>query len=394
MFESIQAAPADPILGLTDAFRRDERPDKMNLGVGVYQDEAGRVPILQCVKQAEQQVYNREDSKGYLPIGGIAEYGAQLRQLMLGDLAPSSERCATFHTPGGTGALRVAADFLHQVFPETTIWLSQPTWANHPAIFRSAGVPTQEYRYLRPDGKGIDFGGMCEDLQGARQGDVVLLHGCCHNPSGADLSPEQWVAVGQLCQHHGLTPLVDLAYQGFGSGLDADAAGLRALVEQQLELLLASSCSKNFSLYRERVGGLTIVTRPETTAAAAESRLKVAVRTNYSNPPSHGAAVVCQILADTTLRNLWHSELESMRQRIHDMRSQFADAMRDQTGSDRFDFVRDQRGMFSFSGLTPEQVDRLRDEHAIYMVRSGRMNVAGMTSASMSRLAKCVAAVL
>jgi len=393
MFEQISAAPPDPILGLTDAYRKDPRPEKINLGVGIYQDEQGRTPVLESVKRAEQWIWQNEPTKEYLGIGGDTRYSDAIRGLVFGDQLPPG-RCTTLQAPGGTGALRVAADFLHQQFPQASVWLSLPTWANHPAIFGAAGVPTREYAYLTADSRAVDLERMLDHLRQAPAGDAVLLHGCCHNPSGVDFTPDQWNELLAFLRRQSLLPIIDLAYQGFGDGLEQDALGVRLFAQAGIEFLTAASCSKNFGLYRERVGAVIAATESAECLEAVASRLKVAVRCNYSNPPSHGAAVVGQILQDAPLRKLWIEELDTMRQRIRGMREQFARAMQGGTGTNRFDFIRNQRGMFSFAGLTPAQVDRLRDEFAIYMVRSGRMNVAGMSPDTLPRLAAAITAVL
>lgn len=393
MFEKVVVAPPDPILGLTEAFRKDTRPEKINLGVGVYQDEHGQTPVLESIKRAEQLLWQEEKTKEYLGIGGDPRYDEQIRNLVFGT-SLGTDRSVTVQAPGGTGALRVAADFVKQQFPQATVWISQPTWANHPAIFAAAGLPTREYSYLAPDGKSVDLLRLMQDLKSASPGDVVLLHGCCHNPSGVDLTLAQWQELVPFLQKQQLLPLVDLAYQGFGTGLDADVAGVRHLAAQGGEFLTAASCSKNFGLYRERVGALTAAVSTPAHLEPVASRLKVSIRCNYSNPPAHGAALVQRVLSDPQLRQMWDQELQGMRDRIQAMRDRFAAAMREAVGSERFDFIREQRGMFSFAGLTPPQVDRLRDEHGIYMVRSGRMNVAGMSESTMPRLAAAIAAVL
>ena len=394
MFDHIATAPPDPILGLTEAFRKEPRDEKMNLGVGVYQDEQGATGVLEAVKQAELRLTETESGKGYLPITGNPKYNDTIRELVFGPDQVGNPNWTSLQTPGGTGGLRVVADFLSAHSPESTVWLSRPTWANHGAIFTAARLATAEYTYLDSSQLRVDFGAMLSDLGQAAAGDVLLLHGCCHNPSGVDLADEEWRQIGQLVRDKGVVPLVDVAYQGFGDGVEDDVRGLRTLVGAGRPLWVVTSCSKNFGLYRERVGGVTAITPSPEAATAVASQLKVAVRRNYSNPPSHGAAVVAQIWNTPDLRQLWLNELATMRRRIHAMREQFAAAMRQQIDSDRFDFICRQRGMFSFLGLTPEQVDRLRTDFAIYMVRSGRINVAGLRGATVGRLAEAVARVL
>jgi len=396
MFAKIQPAPADPILGLTEAFLADPNPAKINLGVGVYQDAQGNTPVLKCVKEAERRLLEHETDKAYKPIDGDPAYRATVQGLLFGDDhdVVNARRAATAHTPSGTGALRVAGDYLHQLHPETTLWLSEPTWANHPKVFGAAGVPIKTYRYANDAVTALDFDAMLQDLAKVPAGDVVLLHGCCHNPTGIDPSNEQWAAIAQLLAERRIVPLLDFAYQGFGDGIREDAAGLMALADACPEMLICTSFSKNMSLYNERVGSFTVVAETADAAAAAHSHVKVTIRTNYSNPPAHGGAIVSTILADVDLTALWYEELAEMRDRINGMRQAFAEKMT-ATGVDRdFSFITAQRGMFSYAGLTPEQVRELRDKHAIYMVGSGRINVAGMTDANIDRLCEAIAGVL
>jgi aspartate/tyrosine/aromatic aminotransferase len=389
-------APADPILGLTEAFNKDPNPDKINLGVGVYQDANGTTPILDCVKQAEAVLVNQEKSKSYLGIAGIPEFGRDVQTLLFGAEHPivSSQRARTLQAPGGTGALRVALDFTHVTYPDARIWLSTPTWANHPAICAAAAVDTDSYPYFDSATNSLDHAGMMQRLAEIPAGDVILLHACCHNPSGIDPTIDQWREIGDVASQRGLLPLVDFAYQGFGDGLEQDAAGLLELCKRCDELLIASSFSKNFGLYRERTGALTVIGKSAEQAERVLSHLKRCVRANYSNPPAHGAAIVTTVLADPSLRRQWEGELSDMRQRISGMRELFVEHIAAQ-GVDRdFSFIQRQRGMFSFSGLTAEQVDRLREEHSIYIVRSGRINVAGITPQNVERLCAAVAGVL
>lgn len=396
MFEFIEVAPPDPILGLNEAFLKDPRQEKINLGVGVFVDDAGNTPVLDCVKAAEEMIVQRERTKSYLPIGGSAAYDARVQQLLLGEegAAQLEGRVATLQTPGGTGALRVAADFIRQRFPRATVWCSQPTWANHPQIFQAAGLGVEAYPYLDASQRGLDFDAMLDRLRQLPAGDVVLLHGCCHNPTGVDPTPEQWQAIAECLAEHQLLPLVDFAYQGFGKGLREDSVGLATLVKTLPEILVCSSFSKNFGLYRERVGALTVLAGTPTVTQAVVSQLKTCVRTNYSNPPAHGAQVVETILGDETMRRSWETELAFMRDRISHMRTSFVETMRKHAPHHDFSFLLPQLGMFSFSGLKPEQVDRLRDEHGIYMVRTGRINVAGITSKNIDPLCRAVASVL
>lgn len=393
MFETIDAAPADPILGLTEAFNADPRPDKINLGVGVYKDSQGKTPVLASVKEAERRLLEQEATKSYLPIDGDPVYDACVQELLFaGDDAAS--RCATAQCPGGTGALRVAADYLRAKHPGVTVWLSEPTWPNHPSIFEAAGLAVKTYPYFDAAANGLAFERMLEGLRRAKAGDVVLLHGACHNPTGVDPTPEQWAGIAGAVAKQGLLPLIDFAYQGFAEGLDADAAGLRVLAQRVDELLVCSSFSKNFGLYNERVGALTVVAKTAAAANAVMSHVKVAIRRNYSNPPAHGGKIVATVLKDAKLRQQWEREVAGMRDRINSMRMLFVRTLKDKGATRDFSFIERQRGMFSFSGLTKQQVDALREKHAVYAVGSGRISVAGMTEANMSRLCEAIVDVL
>ena len=396
MFQSLQNAPPDPILGLTAAFREDTNPDKINLGVGIYKDAEGKTPSLASVHQAETRLLQAAGDKGYLPIAGSPAYRRRVLELMIGreHEALASGRALSAQTPGGTGALRVAADFLHQKFPTATIWMSSPTWANHGNIFASAGMPTATYAYYDADAKNLNFDAMLAELKEIPAGDVVLLHGCCHNPSGIDPTPQQWKQIGDVVYERGLLPLVDFAYQGFGDGLTDDAAGLREMLRPGAELLVASSFSKNFGLYRERTGALTAIADSADSAWAAMSHIEKAIRSNYSNPPYHGAGIVETILGDDKLRAQWEGELASMRDRINGMRRLFVETMKEKLPGHDFSFIAGQRGMFSFSGLTPMQVDELKSKHSIYIVNSGRINVAGINAGNVERLCDAIAAVI
>ena len=396
MFEHIQAAPADPILGLNDAFLSDTNPAKINLGVGVYKDEQGHTPILQSVKQAEERLINTETSKSYLTIEGSEAYRQAVQTLLFGaeHSIISKQLARTAHTPGGTGALRVAAEFIKKHLPDAMVWVSNPTWANHQAIFHSVGLEVGSYSYYHATNKTLDFEAMLASLSQIPQGDVVLFHGCCHNPTGIDPTAEQWQQLAKLCSKQGFLPLFDFAYQGFAVGLEEDAKGLRLFTQQVPEILIASSFSKNFGLYNERVGALTLVAETSEQASASFTQIKRAARTNYSNPPAHGAAIVTEILSDKALRSLWEMELQSMRTRIHEMRSLFVSTLRAKGVEQDFSFISKQQGMFSFSGLNPEQVAQLRKQYAIYIVGSGRINVAGMTHENMEPLCKAITEIL
>ncbi len=396
MFETISPAPEDSILGLTEAFKEDPNPNKVNLGVGVYKDGGGQTPVLSTVKEAEERLLRSEATKSYLPIDGLAAYATLSQEIVFGsehDILRAG-RAATVQTPGGTGALRVAADFVRRISPEATVWLSDPTWPNHPNVFGSAALQVQSYPYFEAESNGVAFDRMMAALETIPTGDVLLLHGCCHNPTGADLSSQQWQAVAALCAERSILPLLDFAYQGFGDGLDEDASGVRIVADHCREFLVATSYSKNFGLYNERVGALTLVADSAEAADAANSHMKICVRTNYSNPPAHGGQIVAEILGDPELRKRWEVELAEMRNRINDMRHLFVETLDEQGAGRDFSFIARQRGMFSYSGLTPEQVQALRNRHSVYIVGSGRINVAGMTEVNMEFLCAAIADVL
>ncbi|WP_346827714.1 amino acid aminotransferase [Serratia inhibens] len=396
MFEKITAAPADPILGLTDIFRADARPNKINLGIGVYKDETGKTPVLTSVKKAEQYLLENETTKNYLGIEGIPAFASCTQELLFGKQSPiiADKRARTAQTPGGTGGLRVAADFIANQTSAKRIWISNPSWPNHKNVFSAVGLEVLEYAYYDAANHALDFNGLLNSLKQAKAGDVVLFHGCCHNPTGIDPTAEQWAQLAELSVANGWLPLFDFAYQGFAKGLEEDAEGLRIFAAKHQELIVASSYSKNFGLYNERVGACTIVAADADTADRAFSQVKAAIRANYSNPPSHGAAVVATILGDDALRALWEQELTDMRQRIHRMRQLFVNTLQEKGAEQDFSFIINQNGMFSFSGLSKEQVLRLREEFGVYAVNSGRINVAGMTPDNMAPLCEAIVAVL
>ncbi|WP_147196659.1 amino acid aminotransferase [Pantoea sp. CCBC3-3-1] len=396
MFERIAAAAADPILGLADLFRADERPNKINLGIGVYKDETGQTPVLTSVKKAEQYLLENETTKNYLSIDGIADFGKCTQALLFGkeNAILQDKRARTAQTPGGTGALRIAADFIATQTSAKRIWVSNPSWPNHKNVFAAAGLEVVEYQYYDAAAHGLDFDGMLNSLREAKAGDVVLFHGCCHNPTGIDPTAEQWAQLAELSLANGWLPLFDFAYQGFARGLEEDAEGLRIFAASHQELIVASSYSKNFGLYNERVGAFTLVASEASIADTAFSQVKATIRANYSNPPAHGAAVVATILSNETLRTLWEQELTDMRQRIHRMRQLFVNTLQEKGAKGDFSFIINQNGMFSFSGLSKDQVIRLREEFGVYAVNSGRVNVAGMTPDNMSPLCEAIVAVL
>jgi aspartate/tyrosine/aromatic aminotransferase len=396
MFEHLDLAKPDAILGLSEAFRKDPNPAKINLTVGVYKDAEGATPVLVSVKQAEARILKTEQSKGYLPMTGSADFAEAVQGMLFGENHEllGSKRMVTAQTPGGTGALRVAGDFLHTMYPDTKLWLSQPTWPNHPGVFKAAGMPIETYPYFDATTNSLALDAMLERFDTIPAGDVVLLHGCCHNPTGVDLSHEQWERIAEVVRRRQLLPLIDFAYQGFGEGIEEDASGLRAVCRACDEVLICSSYSKNFSLYNERTGALTLIAQSDKQAEAALSHIKLRIRTNYSNPPAHGGAIVSTVLGDDGLRTAWHQEVAAMRDRIRSMRELFVRTLVAQGVERDFSFMGEQRGMFSFSGLTPSQVDVLREKYAIYVVGSGRVNVAGMTPANMDRLCEAIASVL
>ncbi len=394
-FDRIEAAPADPILGLTDAFKQDPNPNKINLGVGVYKNEQGQTPVLDCVKQAEKIILEQETTKSYLPITGLPEFGQITRNLIFGqgsELATGG-RAVTCHCPGGTGALRIGSDFIKQQNVAVTVWISDPTWANHYQIVTNAGLKFERYPYYDRQTHGLAFERMMETLEGAREGDVVLLHACCHNPTGIDPTAEQWEQIADFLAKKKLLPFIDFAYQGFGHGLQEDAQGVRIIASRCPEMLIASSYSKNLGLYNERVGALTVVAADEKTAQNVFSQLKIAVRTAISNPPAHGEKIVTAILGDEVLKAQWEQELSVMRERIRAMRVLLCEKLA-QKGAGDFKFVTEQNGMFSFSGLTKEQVELLKKEHGIYIVGSGRICVAAITPQNADALAEAVAKVV
>jgi len=396
MLEKLQMAPADPILGLGEAFKNDPRPDKINLSVGIYQDASGKTPVLGVVKEAERRLLEQETNKSYLSIDGLPEYGRHVRELLLGaghELI-AQRRGVTAQTPGGTGALRVAADFFQQKLRGQRIWVSRPTWVNHTSIFEAAGLQVDTYPYLDAAGTGLDLPALQAACEKIPPGDAICLHASCHNPTGIDPTPSEWRQIGQLLQARQILPLVDFAYQGFADDIETDRAGLLELVNVCPEVLVCSSFSKNFGLYNERVGALTLVAPTEEAAQIGLSHLKICIRTNYSNPPKHGGAIVATILGDPELRAMWLLDVQAMRDRIAGMRQLFVDTLRAKGVTRDFSFITRQRGMFSFAGITPEQVDRLRNDYAIYVVRNGRINVAGMTEANMDRLCTSIKAVL
>lgn len=393
MLERLQPQPEDKIIQLMALYRADPRTDKIDLGVGVYKDATGHTPVMRAVRAAGQAVWQAETTKTYVALAGDTAFHAAMAALVLGDVVPAS-RLAAAAAPGGTGALRIAFDLIHKTAPGATVWMSDPTWPNHPAICKDLGLKVASYRYFDEGTGGVDTAGMLADLGAVAAGDVVLLHGCCHNPTGANLTAAEWAQVADVLAASGATVLVDIAYQGFGDGLEEDAFGTRLLAARLPELLVAASCSKNFGVYRERVGVLLAVTPAGADCATVQANLAMLNRLNYSFPPDHGARLVQTVLDTPALRADWQAELEEVRLSMLGLREQLAAELRQLTNSDRFDFVARHRGMFSRLGLTPDQVARLRADHAIYMVGDSRINIAGLNSESVPVLARAIASVL
>lgn len=389
MFENLKAQPADKILALMQAFRDDPRDDKIDLGVGVYKNAEGITPVMRAVKAAEHRLWKEQQTKAYTGLAGDPAYSDAMIALVLGDAVPR-ENVAAAATPGGTGACRQAFELIRMASPEARVFVSDPTWPNHLSILKYLGIETVAYRYFDDETRGVDFAGMIEDLKTARAGDVVLLHGCCHNPTGANLNAMEWQSVIDLINENGLIPMIDIAYQGFGDGLEEDAAATRMVASQVPECLIAASCSKNFGIYRERTGLLMAVSQDKSQHGLNQGTLAFLNRQNYSFPPDHGARLVTMILTDDALRTEWASELEEVRLSMLDLRQSLADELQRLSGSDRFAFIAQHRGMFSRLGTTPELVEKLRAEHGIYMIGDSRMNIAGLNNQTVPILARAI----
>ena len=394
-FASVEMAPGDPILGLTEAYLADPRAHKVNLGVGIYVDEQGRIPLLRAVREVEQALAAEGKPRGYLPIDGLPAYDALSQQLLFGADSPllAAGRVATAQTIGGSGALRVGADLLKKVLPAARVAISSPSWENHRVVFGHAGFEVVDYRYYDPTTHGLDFAGMLEDLGKLEPGTVLLLHACCHNPTGVDLDAQQWQQVVELVEARGLLPFIDIAYQGFDQGIDADATAVRLFAASGIEaFVVANSYSKSFSLYGERVGALSMVGADRDEAARLRAKIKQTIRANYSSPATHGGALVAGVLGDAQLRALWEAELAQMRERIHAMRAGLVEKLAAH-GAPQFGFIQQQAGMFSYSGLSRAQVERLREEYAIYALGTGRICVAALNHGNLETVAAAVAAV-
>ncbi|MBD9484609.1 aspartate/tyrosine/aromatic aminotransferase [Pseudomonas sp. PDM14] len=396
LFSAVEMAPRDPILGLNEAFAADTRSTKVNLGVGVYYNEEGRIPLLRAVAEAEKARIEAHAPRGYLPIEGIAVYDSAVQKLLLGADSEliAAGRVITTQAVGGTGALKTGADFLKRLLPDAVVAISDPSWENHRALFESAGFPVQNYRYYDAANHGINRSGMLEDLKNLPARSVVVLHACCHNPTGVDLSLDDWKAVLDILREREHVPFLDIAYQGFGDGIEQDAAAVRLFADAGVTFFVSSSFSKSFSLYGERVGALSIVTGSKEEAGRVLSQVKRVIRTNYSNPPTHGATVVASVLNNPELRALWEAELAEMRERIRSMRIAMVDQLAALGAKRDFSFVARQRGMFSYSGLTQEQVERLKTEFGIYAVGTGRICVAALNRNNLDAVTKAIAQVL
>src|SRR3990172_1008698 len=393
---AVDMAPKDPILGVTETYVADKNPKKVNRGVGVYYDDSGRVPLLECVRRAEETRVKSGTPKSYLPIDGLAAYDKAVRELVFGSScrALKENRTVTIQALGGTGGLKIGADFLKQISPGATAWISEPSWENHRALFEGAGFAVREYPYYDPKTHGLDFEGMLGALKKMPAGAIAVLHSCCHNPTGVDLTQDQWKQVLEVVQARGIVPFLDLAYQGFADGTDADAYAPRLFAEATQPVFLSSSFSKSFSLYGERVGAFSLVAGSSDEAARALSHLKRIVRANYSNPPTHGSDIVARVLTDPALRTLWDQELGAMRDRIKAMRKALVEGIHARVPGADFSFVLKQRGMFSYSGLTREQVLRLRSDYSIYTIETGRICVAALTSKNIDYVADAIARVI
>ena len=389
MFETLKEQPADKILALVQTYREDPRDPKIDLGVGVYKDASGNTPIMRAVKQAEQQLWEAETTKAYTGLAGDPAFADAMVAMVLGDAVPRANVAAAA-TPGGTGAVRQGFDLVRMASPDAKVFVSDPTWPNHLSILKHMGMNMVPYRYFDDESRGVDFNGMMEDLAQAGPGDVVLVHGCCHNPTGANLNMTEWKALVDLLLKTGATPMVDIAYQGFGDGLEEDAAATRLIASSVPETIIAASCSKNFGIYRERTGLLMVVSQNASAQKLNQGTLAYLNRQNFSFPPDHGARLVTMVLSDDSLRADWAKELEEMRTGMLALREQLAAELQRLSGSDRFGFIAQHRGMFSRLGATPEQVERLRDEHAIYLVGDSRLNIAGLNKDSVPILAKAM----
>ena len=389
MFNSLQQQPADKILALMQVYKEDPRENKIDLGVGVYKDASGQTPIMQSIKQAEHMLWETQDTKSYVGLTGTPEFSETMIGLVLGDKFDKN-LTASAATPGGTGAVRQAFELGKMANPNLRVFVSDPTWPNHLSILKYLGIPVEPYRYFDAKTRAVDFSSMMTDLENAKEGDLILLHGCCHNPTGANLKAPEWDAVIELLLKSGATPMIDIAYQGFGDGLEEDASGVRKLVKSVPETIIAASCSKNFGIYRERTGLLIVVSHDKDARDLNQSTLAFLNRQNFSFPPDHGARLVTMVLSDEELKISWMEELEAVRTSMLSLRTQLATELEKLSGSNRFGFLADHRGMFSRLGASPEQVNELRENHAVYMVGDSRLNIAGLNSKTVPVLAQAI----
>ena len=389
MFNSLQQQPADKILALMQVYKEDPRENKIDLGVGVYKDASGQTPIMQSIKRAEHMLWETQDTKSYVGLTGTPEFSETMIDLVLGDKFDKN-LTASAATPGGTGAVRQAFELGKMANPNLRVFVSDPTWPNHLSILKYLGIPVEPYRYFDAKTRAVDFSSMMTDLENAKEGDLILLHGCCHNPTGANLKAPEWDAVIELLLKSGATPMIDIAYQGFGDGLEEDASGVRKLVNSVPETIIAASCSKNFGIYRERTGLLIVVSHDKDARDLNQSTLAFLNRQNFSFPPDHGARLVTMVLSDAELKRSWMEELEAVRTSMLSLRTQLATELEKLSGSNRFGFLADHRGMFSRLGASPEQVNELRENHAVYMVGDSRLNIAGLNSKTVPVLAKAI----
>ena len=396
VLDSLKTIPADAILGIMQLFRADPDPNKVDLSVGVYQDESGRTPVLECVKRAEGEVYAAEDTKSYVAIAGNPGFNRGIEEILFGADHPAlaDGRVATVQTPGGSGAVSVAGHLIRRAKPDARVWLSDPSWPNHLPLLSMTGLALEHYPYYDRSANRVDFEAMCEAVSTISAGDSVLIHGCCHNPCGADLTATQWQTLAELCERHRVVPFIDIAYQGLAEGLEEDAYGVRLMAGRLPEVVVVASCSKNFGLYRERVGSVSVISPDRERSATVASNLSNIARGIYSMPPDHGAAIVARILADSDLRALWAEELDEMRERLNGLRRLLADKLAERGTPTDFSFIANERGMFSFLGIDREKIIRLREEFHVYLVESSRINVAGINQSNADFVADAIAAVL
>ncbi|WP_332398521.1 amino acid aminotransferase [Vibrio metschnikovii] len=393
MLDHLSEPVLDPILSLSVAFRQDPRPEKVDLGIGVYKNSQGQTPIMQAVQLAQQKVIQTQTTKSYVGLAGCEEFNHSITQLVLGHEHSLSDRLATIQTPGASGALRMLGDLMRVAQPDTTVWLTNPSYINHKPVMEAAGLKVKYYAYFSPETKMVDLAAMMSDLAHAGPKDVVLLHGCCHNPTGADIDFSVWQAITELSLKQGFTPFVDIAYQGFGESLEGDAQGVRYMAQRVEEMLITTSCSKNFGLYRERTGAAIVLGKNAQQVANARGKMLTLARATYTMPPDHGAALVKTVLQDEKLTNLWLQELTEMQQRLLSLRQTLCNELRNQHNTSQFDFIQSHKGMFTMLGFSPEQMGRLRDQFAIYAVADGRINIAGLTEKDIPYVAEAIVSV-